>query len=199
MLSKRDFLYIPTQIGFRWIYNEFDYEFTKPSIPAQNVTTALTTLAVLNLLPNEQVIKQCLLGLTVEGRFQKLSDTPKVYTDVAHNPESARYLAQKLNDFKTQGFKVHALLAMLADKDKASVISEVVDLIDHWSCASLSGPRAESASNLRALLPETAPVQLYENVHDALACILPALDEQTILIVFGSFFTVAEAIEYFNK
>ena len=198
ILSKRDFLYIPTESGFRWIYHDLDYEFTKPSIPAQNVTTALTTLATLNLLPSEAVIKHCLSELKVEGRFQQLSEQPKVFTDVAHNPESARYLAQKLTDFKAQGFKVHALIAMLADKDKVSVINEVVDLVDVWTCASLEGPRAELGTNLQSLVPNTRPVLVFDSVKEALVHTLPALDDKTVLIIFGSFFTVAQAIAYFE-
>ncbi|MBQ4862605.1 bifunctional tetrahydrofolate synthase/dihydrofolate synthase [Pseudoalteromonas sp. MMG013] len=198
ILSKRDFLFIPTPTGFRWIYNDFDYEFAKPSIPAQNVTTALTTLARLNLLPEEDVIRQCLIDLQVEGRFQQLSAQPRVFTDVAHNPESARYLAHKLNDFKARGFKIHALIAMLADKDKLSVINEVVDLVDTWSCASLQNPRAELATNLQTLIPNIASSQVFDSVKEALDCIVPILDEQTVLIIFGSFFTVADAIAYFE-
>ncbi|KAF7775115.1 dihydrofolate synthase / folylpolyglutamate synthase [Pseudoalteromonas citrea] len=198
ILSKRDFLYIPTESGFRWIYHDFDYEFAKPAIPAQNVTTALTTLATLDLLPSEAVIKQCLADLKVEGRFQQLSERPQVFTDVAHNPESARYLAQKLTDLKAQGFKVHALIAMLADKDKASVINEVIDLVDVWTCASLEGPRAELGTNLQSLVPNTQPVLVFDSVKDALVHTLPSLDDETVLIVFGSFFTVAHAIAYFE-
>jgi dihydrofolate synthase/folylpolyglutamate synthase len=198
ILSKRDFLFIPTPSGFRWIYRDFDYEFAKPSIPAQNVTTALTTLATLNLLPSETVIERCLFELKVEGRFQQLSEQPQVFTDVAHNPESARYLAQKLSDFKSRGFKVHALIAMLADKDKVSVINEVVGLVDVWTCASLEGPRAELGENLQTLVPSAKPVLVFDSVKEALIHTLPTLDDKTVLIIFGSFFTVAQAIAYFE-
>ncbi|MEL0642729.1 bifunctional tetrahydrofolate synthase/dihydrofolate synthase, partial [Pseudoalteromonas aliena] len=67
----------------------------------------------------------CLANLVVEGRFQKLSIDPLVFTDVSHNPESARYLANKLSRYKDKGFKIHALDAMLADKDKSGVLKEV--------------------------------------------------------------------------
>ena len=201
ILSKRDFFFEPKQSSFIWRYNSYECEFQKPSIPAQNVATALTLLARLELLPELAVIEKCLADLKVEGRFQKLSDSPKVFTDVAHNPESARYLKQKLLELKQQGFKIHALIAMLADKDKASVINEVSELVDFWSLASLEGPRAEKASNLLPLLPQAHQQNAlkFDSVNLALDSQLKELDDSTAMIVFGSFFTVAEAIQYWQK
>ncbi|TMP83791.1 bifunctional tetrahydrofolate synthase/dihydrofolate synthase [Pseudoalteromonas phenolica] len=201
ILSKRDFFFEPKQSSFVWRYKSNTFEFEKPSIPAQNVATALTLLARLELLPELSVIEKCLADLKVEGRFQKLSNSPIVFTDVAHNPESARYLKQKLVELKQQGFKIHALIAMLADKDKASVINEVSELIDFWSLASLDGPRAERASNLLPLLSQEQQqsANMFDSVHMALDSQLSQLDDQTAMIVFGSFFTVAEAIQYWQK
>jgi len=96
VLSGSDFIFKENANSFTWQYKEFDLELDKPAIPSQNAVTALTTLSVLNLLPTEQVIRQCLANLGVEGRFQQLREVPLVFTDVAHNPESARYLANKL-------------------------------------------------------------------------------------------------------
>ena len=159
-------------------------------------------LSVLNLLPNVDVIKNCLANLVVEGRFEQLSTEPLVFTDVAHNPESARYLANKLLSYKDKGFKVHALAAMLADKDKAAVLKELTHLVDDWFLASLGGPRGDSANNLKEALQSVSThdkVQSFESVERALSVILPKQQDNVILIVFGSFFTVAGAINYFKK
>ncbi|MDK1287500.1 bifunctional tetrahydrofolate synthase/dihydrofolate synthase [Pseudoalteromonas umbrosa] len=201
ILSKRDFVFTPLDNGLRWQYQEYDMTLTQPSIPAQNVATALTALARLELLPEQEKIPELLDNLQVEGRFQKLSDSPLVYTDVAHNPESARYLRTKLLDLKNQGFKINVLVAMLADKDKAAVIDELSDVVDQWACASLSGPRAESADNMRAVLGQVKQhdVAAYESVHLALDTLLPEQEANSALIVFGSFFTVADAIQYWKK
>ncbi|MCF2856572.1 bifunctional tetrahydrofolate synthase/dihydrofolate synthase [Pseudoalteromonas sp. SMS1] len=201
ILSKRDFHFTPLEDGLRWQYQEYDLRFSKPAIPAQNVATALTALARLDLLPEEVQLRTTLDNLQVEGRFQQLSDAPLVYTDVAHNPESARYLRTKLLDLKNQGFKINVLVAMLADKDKTSVINELDDVVNSWACASLSGPRAETAERmLAALPPETqASTRTFDSVSSALDVLLPEQSGDTALIVFGSFFTVAEAIQYWKK
>ncbi|MBQ4814393.1 bifunctional tetrahydrofolate synthase/dihydrofolate synthase [Pseudoalteromonas luteoviolacea] len=200
ILSKRDFHFTPKDGGFRWQYQTYDMSFTKPAIPAQNVATALTALTRLGLLPDEALLRETLENLQVEGRFQQLSQSPCVYTDVAHNPESARYLRTKLNDLKNQGFKINVLVAMLADKDKASVIEELKEVVDSWTCATLSGPRAEKAENLLAVIPQNkrATTRTFDSVSSALDSLLPEQGNDSALIVFGSFFTVADAIQYWK-
>ncbi|KID58179.1 folylpolyglutamate synthase [Pseudoalteromonas luteoviolacea] len=201
ILSKRDFIFTPLDHGLRWQYQDYDMTLAPPAIPAQNVATALTALARLNLLPEQTKIVEILDNLQVEGRFQKLSDSPLVYTDVAHNPESARYLRTKLLDLKNQGFKINVLVAMLADKDKVAVIDELRDVVDHWTCAALSGPRAESAENMRVALGKVQQqeIAVFDSVHLALDTLVPAQEAHSVLIIFGSFFTVADAIQYWKK
>ncbi|WP_024612297.1 bifunctional tetrahydrofolate synthase/dihydrofolate synthase [Pseudoalteromonas sp. TB64] len=202
VLSGSDFIFKENTESFNWQYKEHNFELAKPAIPCQNAATALTVLCVLDLLPSEQIVKNCLADLVVEGRFQQLSSEPLVFTDVAHNPESARYLANKLLSFKDKGFKIHALAAMLADKDKAGVLKEVSHLVDEWSLASLNGPRGDTASNLESALQNISDHNImhgYNSVAEALSVILPKQKNDTVLIVFGSFFTVAGAINYFKK
>ena len=201
-LSGTDFIFEEHDKTFSWQFEKHNLTLNKPAIPAQNAATALTVLSVLNLLPNVDVIKNCLANLVVEGRFEQLSTEPLVFTDVAHNPESARYLANKLLSYKDKGFKVHALAAMLADKDKAAVLKELTHLVDEWFLASLGGPRGDSANNLKEALQSVSThdkVQSFESVERALSVILPKQQDNVILIVFGSFFTVADAINYFKK
>ena len=201
-LSGTDFIFKEHDKTFNWQFEKRNLTLNKPAIPAQNAATALTVLSVLNLLPNVDVIKNCLANLVVEGRFEQLSTEPLVFTDVAHNPESARYLANKLLSYKDKGFKVHALAAMLADKDKAAVLKELTHLVDDWFLASLGGPRGDSANNLKEALQSVSThdkVQSFESVERALSVILPKQQDNVILIVFGSFFTVADAINYFKK
>ncbi|CAM4017113.1 MULTISPECIES: bifunctional tetrahydrofolate synthase/dihydrofolate synthase [Pseudoalteromonas] len=201
-LSGQQFNFAEYEHTFSWQYQGQQLEFSKPAIPCQNVATALTTLAVLNLLPDETMIRDCLTNLVVEGRFQQLSREPLVYTDVAHNPESARYLAKKLAQLQDQGFKVHALVAMLADKDKVAVLNELNSVVDTWYLAGLTCFRGDKVENLAKSMEQVqthARIEQYQSVDDALDTVLPQLDEQSILIVFGSFFTVAAAINYWKK
>ena len=91
---------------------------------------------------------------------------------------------------------------MYKRQDKVGVLKEASDVVDEWSFASLEGPRGDSAANLhQALLsiPNSYFKQGYNSVEAALDIILPNQPSNTLLIVFGSFFTVAGAIHYFKK
>lgn len=202
VLSGRDFIFKESEGSFSWQFSGQQFNYAKPAIPCQNAATALTTLAVLGLLPEQHVIENCLRNLVVEGRFQQLSRQPLVYTDVAHNPESARYLAQKIASFKDKGFKIHALAAMLADKDKVGVLKEVNSLVDVWSIASLNCFRGDSVENLKVALEAVhcqTRIDSYDSIPDALNNVLPTLNEDTLFIIFGSFMTVAAAINYWKE
>jgi dihydrofolate synthase/folylpolyglutamate synthase len=48
-------------------------------------------------------------------------------------------------------------------------------------------------------IPHTGTHERYNSVHEALNVIMPTQQSDTLLIVFGSFFTVADAINYFKK
>ncbi len=172
-----------------------------PRIPSQNVATALTTLARLNLLPAVDVVIQTLANLQVEGRFQALSDTQYIFVDVAHNPESARYLKQKLSQYKSQGVAVHAICGMLQDKDQLSVVNELKGVVDTWSLASLHCFRGAQASQLQDVMIKAGinSVEEYDSVSTAMSEAVPNLTKQELLIIFGSFYTVADAIQFWQN
>lgn len=173
-----------------------------PNIPAQNVATAITTLYTLGLLPNEDTICDVLANLTVEGRFQCLSEQPLVYADVAHNPESARYLASKLATFQAQGKTIIALTGMLQDKDQKAVFNAVKSNIDQWHLANLTCFRGDKADNLLLQLHsevDTPNGTIHDSVASGLQTVLANMTEDQLLIVFGSFYTVADAIAFWQN
>ncbi|MFY8273225.1 bifunctional tetrahydrofolate synthase/dihydrofolate synthase [Pseudoalteromonas sp. SSDWG2] len=199
-LSKRDFFFNEDELTFSWKMGEFDLCFAQPAIPAQNAATALSVLYKLDLLPDATLIADCLKQLHVQGRFQQLSSAPLVYTDVAHNRESARFLAKRLNSFKEQGFTIHAVVGMLADKEHGDVIEAMTDSVDAWHVASLHNFRGTQATELAKTLSQYVPIAgTYDQVEDAIKTVMPQLGEQQLLIIFGSFYTVAQAITFFKS
>ncbi len=201
VLSKLDFRFNTLDHGYTWEYKNYSFKYDEPAIPAQNVATALTTLAVLDLLPDYKDITKILKNLKVEGRFQQLKQSPLIYVDVAHNPESAAYLAKKLQSFKNKGFKIHALIGMLQDKDQKAVLEKLQYVVDNWSVASLNCARGATAAELAdklAALNLQAEKQ-FVSVDDALQSMLPAVKDKQLIIIFGSFFTVADAINYIDN
>ena len=206
VLSATDFKFIDNGTSFEWVYGENKLTYQQPAIPAQNVATALTTLKTLSLLPNEEVIFQVLSALKVEGRFQCLSESPLVYVDVAHNPESARYLAKQLASFKAKEYKINALVGMLEDKDQKAALSELTQVVDTWAVSTLSCFRGAKNDVLIQKLSDLGikDAQKFASVDNALDNLLPEMqgtgkiDQKQLLIIFGSFYTVADAMLFLN-
>jgi dihydrofolate synthase/folylpolyglutamate synthase len=90
-----------------------------------------------------------------------------------------------------------AVFAMLKDKDIEGVIAAVSAQVDEWFIAPLPGPRgADLARMERALLPAgvAVPVSSCADVGDALRRARERARPDDKILVFGSFYTVADAL-----
>jgi len=124
-----------------------------------------------------------------------------VIVDVAHNEQSATKLSEILSDQPITG-KTIAVIAMLADKAVKEVVAVIRPEVDTWISAGLSVSRGMSAKNMsQAVRGIGADVRLTacESVTDACKQALAIATENDRIIVFGSFYTVAEAITFFNE
>ena len=167
----------------------------------QNASAAIMALHLLDL--NHQWlaadIKQGLLGVDLLGRFQTINESPLVIVDVAHNAQSAQMLVGLLNEQQCKG-KTIGVVAMLADKPIHEVISIVQPEIDSWLSAGLNVPRGLDANKLAEAVRESvAGVKLSacKNVVQACQQAISLAGEDDRIIVFGSFYTVAEASQFF--
>ena len=144
-------------------------------------------------------IAQAALGLrTVKlaGRFQQCSTKPQIILDVAHNPHAAIALAENLRQSPCQG-RTLAVFAMLADKDIAGTIKAVSSQIGSWYVAGIDHLRGASTQQLAELIQQQAPgcsIQIHTDVASAYRQACLDAGENDRIIVFGSFFTVADVM-----
>ncbi len=125
------------------------------------------------------------------GRFQIVSESPRLILDVAHNPHAAAYLAGRLKSLPKTG-RVLAVIGMLHDKDIAGTLACMESVVDSWYCAPLEGPRGATAEQLMEHLGKGA---IYSSVAQAWhAAMADAKPEDTVLVC-GSFHTVAHVME----
>lgn len=154
-----------------------------------------------NLLPVPLAdIGDALSSVTLLGRFYTLSETPKVIVDVAHNPQAAKSLAENLAENPVKG-KTLGVFAMLADKDIAQVVSALSSHISVWYLADTNNLRAAKAKDLAFHVQsqtKSGLTKCFDSVASALhsACIEVGNNDR--IIVFGSFYTVADAVEELN-
>lgn len=81
---------------------------------------------------------------------------------------------------------------MLADKDIKSTLSYLAPQVDKWYLASLSEIRGADAAQLAQYVD--SPYQ-FDTVKDAWLQAMNEANEQDIVVVCGSFHTVAEVME----
>jgi dihydrofolate synthase/folylpolyglutamate synthase len=141
-------------------------------------------------------IKRGLTNVRLTGRLQVLPGRPSIVLDVAHNPHAARALADALGDM---GFfeNTRAVFAMLADKDIGGVVDAVKHRIDRWYVAAADADRAAPAAEVAKILAErglSGATRTFATVPLALEEARREAGPNDRIIVFGSFYTVAEAL-----
>jgi dihydrofolate synthase/folylpolyglutamate synthase len=142
-----------------------------------------------------------LLGVALQGRFQKISregsGQPDVILDVAHNPHAARGLADNLRRSAYKQGKTIAVFAMLSDKDIAGVLRAVGHEVDEWHVAGIPQPRGLAHDKLAGLVREVLPqaqVSTAVTVEQAFAQACRSAGENDRIVAFGSFYTVADVL-----
>lgn len=167
-------------------------ELPLPNVPLPNAATALAALHYSTLDIPEAALRNGLQRAALPGRFQTVSESPRLILDVAHNPHAAAYLAGRLAEQPRQGGKVRAVVGMLKDKDIAGTLACLSPQVDEWYCAPLEGPRGASVEELASHLPQA---RRFDDVESAWRQAMQEAAPQDIVIVCGSFHTVAHVMD----
>ncbi|MEZ8791368.1 bifunctional tetrahydrofolate synthase/dihydrofolate synthase [Vibrio splendidus] len=167
-----------------------------PSLPLPNAATALMALGTSELSISDVNIVNGMKNAQLPGRMQKISEQPVIVLDVAHNPHSAEYFAQQVTK-KYAGKNLHIVVAMLHDKDIPATLEVLAPIATHWYPASLNGPRAATAAELCQILPQG--VEQHSNPVAAFEAALASVKGDDVVLVVGSFHTVGEVLEHWQK
>ncbi|MCO6523463.1 MAG: bifunctional tetrahydrofolate synthase/dihydrofolate synthase [Candidatus Schmidhempelia sp.] len=166
-----------------------------PHVPLANAATAVAALVYSSLNIDNKAIKKGILKASLPGRMQTVMSDPLVILDVAHNPHAAKYLEIQLTKLRIKRHKngaIRFVIGMLSDKDIASTLHCLS--ADYWYCGSLYGERGASALTLAQYLPKET-TKTFTSVFDAWQCAFAEADRNDIIVVCGSFHTVAEVME----
>lgn len=187
-----------------WQYLTEDFELTLPNLAMygdfqlNNAACAVCATQYLNnILPVSQAnMHAAFQSVTLIGRFYQIQSQPTVIVDVAHNPHATLSLAHNLQMTACAG-KTLAVFAMLADKDIDGVVHVVAPNIHHWFIADNHSPRGAKAFNLNQKIIKNDPksvVNAFVDVPSALISACKTATKNDRIIVFGSFYTVADAM-----
>jgi dihydrofolate synthase/folylpolyglutamate synthase len=163
-----------------------------------NASAALAALDTLKqrLAVDMGAIRRGLVQVELPGRFQVVPGAPVLILDVAHNPHAAVRLAENLARLPRRG-RTLAVFGMLRDKDIAGVIAAVSPEVDEWYIAPLAVSRGADLARLHeafAAAGVRSPVHAAPDVVRAIAKAQGEAGTDDRIIVFGSFYTVTDAL-----
>ena len=164
-------------------------------IPRDNVATALMVLKQLNIRLTTDKVNKLIGGTKVAGRTEMFNHRCDIMLDVGHNPHASKYLAKQLKQLRKQkGYtKIIAVSAMLADKDITNTLLSLSEQIDDWYIAPLDVPRSATAESMKVALSHvTNSINCFDNVTQAFKIASQEAQLTDLILVFGSFYTVAE-------
>ncbi len=207
LLRGKDYKF--TIEGENLIYNFGDISLQLPKLHLHPDSIAVALTCVYSLkefLPiRDSAVISGAGSASLPGRYQVISGPVTQLFDVAHNPDSVRYLAEKLcadNRYKNN----YAVFSMLKDKDIKGAIDNIKNMISEWFVAPikvdrvmLSPHKVERSATLDILGQafDEAGVNnyhIFSNLKEAYQGALAKSGKQDRIIVFGSFYTVSELL-----
>lgn len=201
-VSQADALFQTKDFSFeigsdnRWVWQCNDCSFSDlpmPRIPIQNASTALAVMVQAEWPLTSDIVREGLQLSSLSGRFQIIAQSPLTIVDVAHNPQATAHLVEKIKSTEFQ--HLHLVVAMLADKDIKGSLAPFNDLVGDCYVASLGVPRGAKSSTLAALMTDNQVVSEYETVNQAYKQAKHRAADGDLIVVFGSFFTVAAVLQ----
>ncbi|WP_281645437.1 bifunctional tetrahydrofolate synthase/dihydrofolate synthase [Parendozoicomonas sp. Alg238-R29] len=176
-----------------------------PSLPLTSVICALQALVWLFPDVTDDSIRDGLGGAQLAGRCQLVKTTNHqgepvtVMLDVAHNPQAARFLAERVQALGETA--PVAVLGMLDDKDMTGVLEPLKGCFRQWYTATVGyAARARTGADLAdELVRFGESVTSYSAVKDALSAALESAKAGDHIVVLGSFHTVGESLGFLRS
>ena len=134
-----------------------------------------------------------------EGRLQKISESPEIILDVAHNPAALERIGEYFREFY-EGKKIIALFGILSDKDYHKMLKELDRIAD---IIILTRPMTDRAADPDILAEEFAKTgsnyRVVPMVDDAYRTALEICKPDELILVTGSHYTVGEVLSSLKR
>jgi dihydrofolate synthase/folylpolyglutamate synthase len=163
----------------------------------RNAALALAVVEILRrkgFRVSEAEIKEGLQTPRWPGRMHIISRNPLLILDGAHNPAAIRNLVKSVTqDFSYQ--RLILILGVMADKDIAKIIREIVPFADYVICSRPEYHRAASPETLmKRATPFAKAGEVVPALPDAIKRAKDLAGPEDLILVTGSLFTVGEAM-----
>ena len=144
---------------------------------------------------SEDAVKQGLYETRWSGRMEKISESPLVVIDGAHNPDGMRAFVRAAKEF-SQGGKNVCVVAMMKDKEVLPTLSELSGFTDTVIFTTVENPRAMAPEELietsKGLFSDCS---ICDNPKEALKQAVKLADREGTVFVVGSLYLIREIKE----
>jgi len=157
-----------------------------------NAAVAIKVIEAINsqFPVSKEMIKSGIKKAQILARFEKINVGNKtVILDVAHNPAAVQTLVNTLSD---SPMETVAIFSALADKNIDDMIESASTNIKHWFLVPLSAERSVQMETLEDKFGDSQETTVCSSMASAIEQAL-ALKEIQRIVIFGSFYTVADA------
>ena len=166
---------------------------------ACNAATAISAFIMFlhktNRKINEQKIYDALANVNWQGRMQIISQKPIVIIDGAHNEEGIRALRDNLTEIFPNK-KIYFVLAILRDKNLGNIIKKICSIsYKIYITKNKSARAAEIEDQVEFVKLHDKPFEIHEDVTAAAKKAISDANEDDIVMISGSLYTISEVIK----
>ena len=162
---------------------------------ARNAVAAIAACeSLLGRSLDEASVQKAFRRFATPARMEVVRRRPVVVLDGAHNPDAATALVDTLTESFTWE-RLHLVIGMFRDKDVETVAGLLAQITDRAYVCENSSPRSAPAERVVAALIAAGveEVDTHSTVEAAVESAQAEAREDDLLLVTGSFYTVADA------
>ncbi len=132
-------------------------------------------------------------SLDLKGRCELIDN--RYLLDVSHNESSAKYLSSFIERNFEDGTIINAVFGVMEDKDVDSILEPLASKVNKWYVASANIERSMTSKKLGNIITSkiSSNIELVSSISEACMKAQEETEEGNLILIFGSFYTVAEA------
>lgn len=169
------------------------------SYQLKNILTVSTVVDELNkqgfeITPNifSRGIENTVINTHFAGRWQRLNDKPLTICDTGHNEDGIRLVLNQISTISHNN--LHFVIGMVNDKDINKVLSMLPNDAIYYFCKA-DIPRGMPADELQKMASQHGLTgSIYKSVNEAYNAALKKANDDDLVFIGGSTFTVAEVV-----
>jgi dihydrofolate synthase/folylpolyglutamate synthase len=134
-----------------------------------------------------------------DGRLQRISNSPDIILDVAHNPAALARIREYFSEFYENN-KIITVFGILSDKDYKQMLEELGRIAD---IIILTRPMTDRAADPEMLAKEISRngfnINVIPMVGDAYDSAMGIAEKDDVILVTGSHYTVGEVLSRLSE